>query len=166
MTSLHRLVGAWITMVLLGLSACSHPRSVEKLEGRDRGATADPRGRPEMPLNPESPLVVDAPAKLLRPGAGQQIQEALRKKGILTQMDEEALGEATSDAIVRLQRDNDMAATGFPDAETLKVLGLDPDRIYRSPPSEAETERLKRKLGSEARQREAEGERLEDEESS
>jgi hypothetical protein len=157
-----RVLRAAVMVFLGGLPACSHPRSVEKLEGRDRGATSDPRGRPEVPLNPEHPLVVEAPAKLLRPGAGRHIQEALRRKGILTQPDDEALGEATSDAIARLQRDNDLAATGFPDAETLKVLGLEPGEVYRSPPDEAETEKLKRKLESEARQKAADDERLEE----
>jgi hypothetical protein len=142
-------------LLLACLAACSHAKSVEKLDGRDRGATADTKGRPQVTVNPEHPLVVDAPAKFLRPGAGRQLQEALRKKGILTQPDAEALGETTSDALSRFQQENDLAATGFPDAETLRRLDLDPDQIYRSPPSEAEAEMLFRKQASEARQRAA-----------
>jgi hypothetical protein len=158
----RRWLRATGVVLLAGIAACSHSRSVEKLEGDERAPTLDAEGRPTMQLNPEHPLVVDSPAKLLRPGAASRIHEALRKKGVLAQPDEEGLGETTMDAIARVQADEDLAATGFPDAETLKVLGLEPEEIYLSPPDEAEMEKLERKLKSEARKRAATEEDLEE----
>jgi hypothetical protein len=137
--------------LMLSIPACSHARQVEEVKGK-QGATADPRGNPEITSNPDNPLVVDAPEKFLRPGGGRLIKEALRKKGFVTQPEEEQLGASTTEAIVRIQWENDLATTGFPDAETLRLLDLNPDDIYKSPLDERQVQPLMRKQQSEARE--------------
>jgi hypothetical protein len=148
-------------VLIVWICGCSHSRKVEDIEGSPRSATADSRGNPEIISNPEHPLVVDAPEKLLRPGGGHRIQEALMKNGILTQPDREELGTATIQALLRFQGEKNLAATGFPDAETLRALDLDPDEIYRSPLQRSEIEKLTRKQVSEARKASAKEDKVE-----
>ena len=83
------------------------------------------------------------------------------KNGILTQPDREELGTATIQALLRFQGENDLAATGFPDAETLRALDLDPDEIYRSPLQRSEIEKLTRKQVSEVRKASAKEDKVE-----
>ena len=41
------------------------------------------------------------------------------------------IDDATASAIRKLQSDQGIARTGFPDHETVRRLGLDPDRLFR-----------------------------------
>jgi len=73
----------------------------------------------------------------MNPGSARLIQEALRTKGYLATISGE-LDQETSAALRRFQRDEDLAQTGAPDRETLRKLGVDPQRIFRTVPEGAE----------------------------
>jgi hypothetical protein len=67
----------------------------------------------------------------------------------MLRVESDEFGELTRDTLAGFQREHHLAATGFPDAMTLRLLELDPDQIYRSPPQPGEIERLTRKQASE-----------------
>ena len=86
----------------------------------DRGVPSE-GGRPEVPAAPEA---------LLAPGAVGRIQDALGARGLLGEHRPGELDEPTSRALRRFQEGEGLAATGFPDRETLSRLGVEPDRAY------------------------------------
>lgn len=134
------LAGA-IALAGIGAWGCNHTRTVGDAPRR---GTTDGQGNPQVDWNPLHPLVVDSPAKLLRPGAGRRIQKALEDEGYLVRPDLDELGDATTEGLRRFQLEKRLAATGFPDAETLRQLGLGPDAIYLPPPSRAQMETMVR----------------------
>ncbi len=69
-----------------------------------------------------------APEALLAPGADHEIRQRLVAGGFLAR---DASDAATREGIRRFQRAQDLPATGVPDAETVKRLGLDPDKTFR-----------------------------------
>ena len=89
----------------------------------------------QVPTEPGPGFAVQAPEDLLRPGAVHSIDQALMEKGYLSPNSRQTLDPPTRDALARFQRDNGLAATGFPDAETLRKLGFSPDKIYLPPQS-------------------------------
>jgi hypothetical protein len=101
-----------------------------------RGPQGTERVQPDQDCAPEMPgrpPLAASPGGLLVPGAVERIQEELAARGYLDlraakrgQMD-----DATASAIRKLQSDHDIARTGFPDHETVRRLGLDPDRLFR-----------------------------------
>jgi len=119
------------------LGGC-HARQVEGDTGAKQGAS-DEKGLPADPTKgplPETERaeigVVARPEALLRPGAVRQLEQALIKKGYLKEEAQQEIDPATQAALMRFQKDAGMAATGFPDALTLKKLGLDPKEVYAS----------------------------------
>ena len=65
-----------------------------------------------------------SPAGLLAPGADDKIRDKLAAAGFA------ADGKSTKEAMRRFQRANDLPATGSPDHETVKKLGLDSERDF------------------------------------
>jgi hypothetical protein len=59
-----------------------------------------------------------------------EIQRALAGRGLLHEHREGELDDPTTAGIRKLQEQQKLAATGFPDRETLKALGIDPERAY------------------------------------
>ncbi|HEX9401992.1 MAG TPA: peptidoglycan-binding domain-containing protein [Anaeromyxobacter sp.] len=59
------------------------------------------------------------------------MQRALASRGLLHAHRDGALDASTSAALQKFQRDEGLAATGFPDRETLRRLGIDPEEAYR-----------------------------------
>jgi peptidoglycan hydrolase-like protein with peptidoglycan-binding domain len=59
-----------------------------------------------------------------------EIQRALARHGLLHEHREGELDPPTTAAVRRFQQEKGLAATGFPDRETLKDLGIDPERAY------------------------------------
>ena len=90
----------------------------------------DLRCAPEMPGRP--PLAA-SPGGLLVPGAVEPIQDGLAARGDLDLRAAKRgqIDDATASAIRKLQSDQGIARTGFPDHETVRRLGLDPDRLFR-----------------------------------
>jgi peptidoglycan hydrolase-like protein with peptidoglycan-binding domain len=66
----------------------------------------------------------------MAPGAIADLQEALAQRGLLKAHRKGELDVPTSEAIQKFQRSQDLAATGFPDKETLLKLNLDPSKAY------------------------------------
>jgi len=70
--------------------------------------------------------VASSPEGLLAPGGEQQIRDKLIDGGYLQK------GDTSVEAGLRkLQKARDLPETGMPDHQTVKALGLDPDRIFR-----------------------------------
>jgi peptidoglycan hydrolase-like protein with peptidoglycan-binding domain len=140
--SLSIRAAAAALLVLAGalLGGC-HARQVAEGGAEANAGASDEKGLPQDPTTKGPPAeteraeldVVARPEALLRPGAVRQIEQALIKKGYLKVEVEQEIDPATQTALMRFQKDAGMAATGFPDALTLKKLGLDPDQVYASP---------------------------------
>jgi peptidoglycan hydrolase-like protein with peptidoglycan-binding domain len=98
-----------------------------------------PEAKPETPDRPEArgvpprrgrPAVPAAPEGLLAPGAVGELQAALADRGYLKTHSKGELDEPTSAAVERFQRDEGLAATGMPDRETLRRLGISAEKAY------------------------------------
>jgi hypothetical protein len=122
-----------VVALLLVAAGCSRTQRIreseqqaeEAPEGRGTGAGIPPEpGRPRIPAAPQALLGKEVVAEL---------QRALGARGLLRGHREGELDDATSAAIQRFQRDRGLAATGFPDRETLKDLGIDPEHAYVRP---------------------------------
>lgn len=116
---------------LAALLACGGVRKVEqpapapsKPEEPDR---KEERGVPPAAGRPRVPA---APEALLSEGAVTSLQRALGERGYLKAHRDGELDEATSAALRRFQEDEGLAETGFPDRETLRRLGVDPEKAY------------------------------------
>ena len=130
------------TIVLAMLSGC-HPRTTAPPEeqvsaqqqtqqgGEEKAPGAKPKAK-----GPSNAPLAPTPAKLLVPGAVEQIQDALSKNGYRHDFRRGELNEATAAAILEFQRDHGLAKTGVPDRQTLRELGLDPDELIRNPSSD------------------------------
>jgi hypothetical protein len=63
----------------------------------------------------------------MAPGSSDAIAAALRKRGFLAADDNSSKG--MEKALRAFQDSQGLAATGFPDHETLKKLGIDPKKV-------------------------------------
>ena len=84
------------------------------------------------------PKITASPTDLLQADGGRRIQDALVRGSYLP--DGYATGRLdrkTVEALKAFQRDHGLPRTGFPDRETVKKLGLDPDAVFRAAESEA-----------------------------
>lgn len=95
--------------------------------------------KPESPDSPEErgvapkgerPRVPASPEALLAPGAVTDIQQALSDAGHLGAHRPGELDAATSAAVRRFQEEQGLPATGMPDRETVRRLGLNPEAAY------------------------------------
>jgi peptidoglycan hydrolase-like protein with peptidoglycan-binding domain len=66
----------------------------------------------------------------MAPGSSDAIAQALRKRGLLPADDSSSQG--VEKALRAFQQSQGLAATGFPDHETLKKLGIDPKTVDRT----------------------------------
>lgn len=122
-------------LALLVVAACSRTKHVRGPEGEPREPAEDApqEGRGTgagVPPAPGRPRVPAAPQGLLARGAVAEIQRALARRGLLHEHREGDLDAPTSAGIRKLQEQQGLAATGFPDRETLKALGIDPEHAY------------------------------------
>ena len=139
------MTGRWrVLFVALALGgACAHAKTTddgtpkatakETKEGDPNGPKPRASGKQESevhPGNPDAVPVATAPEALLVPGAEEQIRERLIAGGFLAADADKSKG-ATRGAIRKFQRAQDLPATGVADAETVKRLGLDPDKAFR-----------------------------------
>jgi peptidoglycan hydrolase-like protein with peptidoglycan-binding domain len=69
--------------------------------------------------------------------AARQLKAELRTRGFLENPSPgPELDAATSDALRKFQQEEGLAATGFPDQETLRRLNIDASEAYRAAPDE------------------------------
>jgi peptidoglycan hydrolase-like protein with peptidoglycan-binding domain len=72
--------------------------------------------------------VASSPEALLAPGGEKDIRDKLAGGGYLKTGDEE---QSTQAALRKFQKEHDLPETGIPDHQTVKALGLDPNRIFK-----------------------------------
>jgi peptidoglycan hydrolase-like protein with peptidoglycan-binding domain len=133
---------AAVWLALAGLLGCAQTRRVareEETSGRPAPAkrSSEAQKAPSAPRDQRraaegQPPVPAQPEKLLSQEGTRRLHEALSAKGYLRDGSGDALDGATSAALRRFQTDEGLAATGFPDRETLRQLGLDPRQVYRT----------------------------------
>lgn len=122
---------------------CLHAREVEREEAPPREEQrAPPRPAPKKAAPPaaKEPEVDDGRPHLspdaeglLKPEGPRLIQEALSKRGYLPR--EHLSGELdveTSNALRRFQADEHAPRTGYPDRETVRKLGLEVEKVFKS----------------------------------
>jgi hypothetical protein len=131
------VIGRRAAALLVGaaLASCSRVRRAER--PAEPGPAAAPRreapDRPEekgVPPREGRPRVPASPEALLAEGAVSEIQRALARRGLLGRHAEGELDDATAAALRRFQKEEGLAQTGFPDRETLRRLGVDPEGAY------------------------------------
>ncbi len=119
-------------LLLAFLFACSHAETVAS------PATPSPPDAPTRlpsagsvtpPSDRGHPALASSPAQLMAPGSADAIAAALRKRGLLSA---DASSEALEQALRKFQDSQGLAATGFPDHETLRKLGIDPRTVDRT----------------------------------
>ena len=142
------MTGRWqVLLVALALGgACAHAKTTDDgtekataKESKEDDRKEEPKSRPRAggtkggelhPGNPDAIPVATAPDALLLPGADEKIRERLIAGGFLPADADKSKG-ATRGGIQKFQKAQDLPATGVPDAETVKRLGLDPDKTFR-----------------------------------
>jgi putative peptidoglycan binding protein len=121
--------------------ACAHTKTTDDgtdkkqktaEEKQEKQRTAETRkSTPDLhPGDRDAVPVATAPGALLKPGAEDKIREQLVAAGFLAR-DGKASDASMREGLRDFQRAKDLPATGMPDHETVKRLGLDPDEIFR-----------------------------------
>jgi|KBSMisStaDraftv2_1062788.scaffolds.fasta_scaffold1031347_2 peptidoglycan hydrolase-like protein with peptidoglycan-binding domain len=131
-----RHLGPFVAFIAIG---CTHAKTTDQEtatpakeeakapEARDR---ARPRARPAHRDPSEIPVATSAHG-LLTPGAERQIRDKLVARGFMEAPAEGAPPPSLRAPLKRFQNANDLPATGTPDAETIRKLGLDPEAVLR-----------------------------------
>jgi hypothetical protein len=125
--------GAAALLLAAALASCSRVRQVEQPDEPEPAPKAEAPDRPEekgVPPEEGRPRVPASPEALLAEGAVGEIQRALAERRLLGKHQRGELDEPTSAAIRKFQKDEGLAQTGFPDRETLRRLGVDPEKAY------------------------------------
>lgn len=123
---------ALVVVTLAGTAACSRVKQVPSDQGKPEAEAPPDSAGKGVPPRGASPRVPAAPDALLADGAVREIQRALAGRGLLRGHREGDLDAPTSAALRKFQADEGLAATGFPDRETVRRLGLDPEEAYRT----------------------------------
>lgn len=128
-----RVLSALVAAAALGSASCSRVKHAERpaappsgsaRSGGDKGGVPPRAGRPRIPASPDALLGEDAVAR---------IQRALADRHLLGEHEKGTLDAPTSSAIRKFQKEEELADTGFPDRETLRRLGIDPEAAYGRP---------------------------------
>ena len=123
-------VGLAIGSVLLLALGCAHTNEEVKDATAPQAGDAAVRARTVTSKTPPGqPPLAASPSGLMEPGSQQKISQALKGKGVV---DQDVRGEQLGAALRKFQQSQGLAATGFPDHETLRRLGLDPKEIDES----------------------------------
>jgi Putative peptidoglycan binding domain len=112
------------------LVACSHPQTVAPANAPSTkdAPTRLPSAKAVTPqTDPGHPDLATSPAQLMAPGSSDAIAAALRKRGFLAA--DASSSKDMEKALRDFQNSQGLAATGFPDHETLKKLGIDPKKV-------------------------------------
>ncbi len=132
-------------ILLLSVAACFHTHSVQKGDeeaqdtgearqpARHEGSAAQKPSQARRPEKPGRPPLAASPSGLFVPGAVEQIQKALASKGYLdlSEVKSGDIDATTSAAVRKFQGDQGLARTGNPDHETVRLLGLDAEKLFR-----------------------------------
>jgi hypothetical protein len=100
-------------------------RSETKSETKSEAADKQSAGS-EIPVS-------TSPAGQLEEGAVKKIQDRLAAEDFIKEDQKSGqLDERTTEGLRKFQKSRDLAATGTPDQETVRKLGLDPKQIFRA----------------------------------
>jgi hypothetical protein len=110
------------------LVACGHTKTTEKppAEEEEAAPKAHESAKPP-PAHPKKTPVVESPGELLAPGGEDQIRTKLVDGGYL----DDAHSKSLEGGLRKFQSAKDLPVTGVPDHETVRRLGLDPNKIFR-----------------------------------
>jgi len=110
-----RGIGWFVLGVVLGAGGCAHEAQVAPAPGIAVGTS---------PLAPFDS--VDVP----HPNSREQLADALRQRGFLPA--DAPAGTTLNGPLMAFQRSEGLPQTGFPDDETLRRLGIDPETKDRT----------------------------------
>lgn len=117
-------------LILVALVAgCRHTKQASAPEGGP--VREPPPGAEGIPPRAGRPPVPATPEALIGPEDVKEVQRALAARGLLRGPASGRLDDATTAALQRFQRQEGLAATGFPDRGTVRRLGIDPEQAYR-----------------------------------
>ena len=132
---------AWLGIAVLALSwGCKHTDKRDPHEAvAETGPEPEKKKAPAVvnvpvPKSESGVPLASGPAGLLVDGGVAELQRALEKAGF-------EVGESgkfdrkTTDAMRGFQAREELPRTGAPDRETLKKLGLDPDKLLKKGPT-------------------------------
>ena len=127
---MRQLFALLVGLGLVFVVACSHAETVAP-----PGAPNPPDAPSRLPspravtpqTDPGHPDLAASPAQLMAPGSSDAIAQALRKRGLLAEDDTSSKG--LERALRSFQESQGLAATGFPDHETLRKLGIKPSTV-------------------------------------
>lgn len=114
----------------LPLAGCGHTKTVAKPAEEppsEEGSGPPPRTEKPPSPHPKKTPVVENPNDLLNPGAEDQIRTRLVEGGYL----DDPKAKSLEAGLRKFQSAKDLPATGVPDHETVRRLGLDPNEIFR-----------------------------------
>jgi hypothetical protein len=127
-----------IAFFALALVGCAHAKTTEPTEPAEPEAADKPSSTERAPRTgklrvaptgeqPKTTPLAQAPEGLLTPGAEQKIHDKLSAGGFMKEDANTSIGAA----LRRFQAAHDLPATGVPDHETVRRLGLNPDDLFR-----------------------------------
>ena len=73
---------------------------------------------------------------LMKPGADDKIRDKLTHEGLMKKDADGESHDSMRAALKRFQEDHNFPATGTPDVQTVRALGLHPDDVFRKAPTE------------------------------
>jgi hypothetical protein len=114
-------------LAALPLVGCGHTKITEKPPAEEGAAAAAPESSKPPPAHPRTTPVVENPNDLLAPGAEDQIRAKLVEGGYL----DDAHARSLEGGLRKFQSAKDLPVTGVADHETVRRLGLDPNKIFR-----------------------------------
>ncbi|HEY6475793.1 MAG TPA: peptidoglycan-binding domain-containing protein [Polyangia bacterium] len=119
----------FLSIVLL--VGCGHTHTTEKPaadDGENQTPPSDRHGSHKAPVaHPAKTPVVESPEALLAPGGEDEIRKKLVAGGYL----EDADAKSLEGGLRKFQSAKDLPVTGIADHETVRRLGLDPNKIFR-----------------------------------
>lgn len=110
---------------------CAGGRAERREEGADGGPDQSKAQKQEgVKPSPDAPRVPATPEALLGEEAVRDVQRALVDRKLLGAHREGDLDAPTSAAVRKFQEEQGLAATGMPDRETLRALGVSAEQAY------------------------------------
>lgn len=118
-------------VALLAALSCAGGHKEQRKESTDGGPEHAKAEKQEgVKPRPDAPRVPATPEGLIGADAVREVQRALAHRGLLGAHREGDLDVPTSAAVKKFQEQQGLAATGMPDRETLRALGVSAERAY------------------------------------
>jgi hypothetical protein len=122
------IISLTVPLLIIG---CGHAKSietpVEQAAPKPSSGRAGKHEKHEVPVDAKTTPVAESPQDLFEPGAEQEIRNKLAAGGYLEDRNTKSL----EGGLRKLQAAKDLPVTGLPDHETIRRLGLDPNKIFR-----------------------------------